>query len=46
MDLSTLQTFHGHVSTTNEVVELDQTLNVVILDFDEDKSRIQWVLNN
>jgi small subunit ribosomal protein S1 len=31
----------SRVSHPNEVVELDQTINVVILDFDEDKSRIQ-----
>jgi small subunit ribosomal protein S1 len=31
----------SRINHPNEVVELDQTLNVVILDFDEDKSRIQ-----
>ena len=31
----------SRVSHPNEVVDLDQTINVVILDFDEDKSRIQ-----
>jgi len=31
----------SRVSHPNEVVELDQTINVVILDFDENKSRIQ-----
>ncbi len=31
----------SRVSHPNEVVELDQKINVVILDFDEDKSRIQ-----
>lgn len=31
----------SRISHPNEVVELDQTINVVILDFDEDKSRIQ-----
>jgi small subunit ribosomal protein S1 len=31
----------SRINHPNEVVELDQTLNVVILDFDEDKTRIQ-----
>ncbi len=31
----------SRISHPNELVELDQTLKVVILDFDEDKSRIQ-----
>ena len=31
----------SRINHPNEIVELDQTLNVVILDFDEDKSRIQ-----
>lgn len=31
----------SRINHPNEVVELDQKLNVVILDFDEDKSRIQ-----
>jgi len=31
----------SRVSHPNEVVELDEKINVVILDFDEDKSRIQ-----
>ncbi|NNL15060.1 MAG: 30S ribosomal protein S1 [Flavobacteriaceae bacterium] len=31
----------SRINHPNEVVELDQSLNVVILDFDEDKSRIQ-----
>lgn len=31
----------SRISHPNEVVELDQVINVVILDFDEDKSRIQ-----
>ncbi|MGB3591997.1 MAG: 30S ribosomal protein S1 [Nonlabens sp.] len=31
----------SRINHPSEVVELDQTLNVVILDFDEDKSRIQ-----
>ncbi|ALM20137.1 SSU ribosomal protein S1p [Nonlabens tegetincola] len=31
----------SRINHPQEVVELDQTLNVVILDFDEDKSRIQ-----
>jgi small subunit ribosomal protein S1 len=31
----------SRINHPNEVVELDQILNVVILDFDEDKSRIQ-----
>lgn len=31
----------SRITHPNEVVELDQTINVVILDFDEDKSRIQ-----
>ena len=31
----------SRVSHPNEVVELDEVINVVILDFDEDKSRIQ-----
>ncbi len=31
----------SRVNHPNEILELDQTLNVVILDFDEDKSRIQ-----
>jgi len=31
----------SRITHPNEVVELDQVLNVVILDFDEDKSRIQ-----
>ncbi len=31
----------SRVSHPNEIVELDQTINVVILDFDENKSRIQ-----
>ena len=31
----------SRINHPNEVLELDQTLNVVILDFDEDKSRIQ-----
>ena len=30
----------GRVSHPNEVVQLDQKLNVVILDFDNDKKRI------
>jgi small subunit ribosomal protein S1 len=31
----------SRINHPNEIVELDQKLNVVILDFDEDKSRIQ-----
>lgn len=31
----------SRINHPSEVVELDQTLNVVILDFDEDKTRIQ-----
>jgi len=31
----------SRINHPNEIVELDQTLNVVILDFDEDKTRIQ-----
>src|SRR5210317_2055830 len=31
----------GRISHPSEIVELDQKLNVVILDFDENKSRIQ-----
>ncbi|MGV6828106.1 MAG: 30S ribosomal protein S1 [Flavobacteriales bacterium] len=31
----------SRINHPNEIVELDQTLNVVILDFDENKSRIQ-----
>jgi len=31
----------GRISHPEEIVDLDQTINVVILDFDEDKSRIQ-----
>lgn len=31
----------SRINHPNEIVELDQRLNVVILDFDEDKSRIQ-----
>ena len=31
----------SRINHTNEVVELDQKLNVVILDFDDNKSRIQ-----
>ena len=31
----------SRINHPNEIVELDQSLNVVILDFDEDKSRIQ-----
>lgn len=31
----------SRINHPNEVVELDQKINVVILDFDEDKSRIQ-----
>ncbi|MDO4728181.1 MAG: 30S ribosomal protein S1 [Bacteroidota bacterium] len=31
----------SRINHPNEVIELDQKLNVVILDFDEDKSRIQ-----
>jgi len=31
----------SRISHPNEVVELDETINVVILDFDENKSRIQ-----
>lgn len=31
----------SRITHPNEVVELDQVINVVILDFDEDKSRIQ-----
>ena len=31
----------SRISHPSEIVELDEKLNVVILDFDEDKSRIQ-----
>ena len=31
----------SRINHPNEIVELDQTMNVVILDFDEDKTRIQ-----
>ena len=31
----------SRINHPNEIVELDQQLKVVILDFDEDKSRIQ-----
>ena len=31
----------GRVSHPEEIVTLDETINVVILDFDEEKSRIQ-----
>ncbi len=31
----------SRINHPNEIVELDQKLNVVILDFDEDKTRIQ-----
>ncbi|MEE2953568.1 MAG: 30S ribosomal protein S1 [Bacteroidota bacterium] len=31
----------GRISHPEEIVSLDETINVVILDFDEDKSRIQ-----
>jgi small subunit ribosomal protein S1 len=31
----------SRINHPNEIVELDQKLNVVILDFDENKSRIQ-----
>ena len=31
----------GRVSHPEEVVKLDETINVVILEFDDDKSRIQ-----
>ncbi len=41
-DLSTLLTFLGaSINHPSEVLELDQKLNVVILDFDDEKTRIQ-----
>ena len=36
----------SRINHPSEIVELDEKLNVVILDFDEDKSRIQLVLSN
>ena len=36
----------SRINHPSEVVELDQKLNVVILDFDEDKTRIQLGLSN
>ena len=35
----------SRINHPNEIVELDEKLNVVILDFDEDKTRIQLGLN-
>ena len=39
-DLYILPTFHGRITHPEEVVQLDEKINVVILDFDENKKRI------
>ena len=36
----------SRINHPNEIVELDQKINVVILDFDEGKHVFNWVLNN
>ena len=42
MDLFISQTYHGvEFNHPNEIVDLDQQIKVVTLDFDENKTRIQ-----